>query len=279
MQQFLAQSAAHPLKPENRSAWLEQLRPQLGQQDIEVSGLDPRTRAAHVMVEADYRMKLVGMGLEEGVPGVQSYLASLKVPAGQAPPALGVLRWWFTVNYDAVLAAADHQAFALRGQGVKVLSENERLTAEGKRIHPGTSDDLTRQFAQSFTEHFEELAAKYPIYGELRNLFDLALVGAVIRQDDLAGRVGWHMPCFGDAGVYQVALAPAPKKVDTVMNYRVINRKYVVAGISGGVAVDVAPLAAPAAVQTDARNGLKSDRTAARPATPPGEGWWWDAGK
>ena len=26
------------------------------------------------------RMKLVGMGLEEGVPGVQSYLASIRVP-------------------------------------------------------------------------------------------------------------------------------------------------------------------------------------------------------
>ena len=39
-----------------------------GKQDIEVYGLDPRTRAAQVIVEADYRMKLVGMGLEAGVP-------------------------------------------------------------------------------------------------------------------------------------------------------------------------------------------------------------------
>src|SRR5208337_2019214 len=98
----------------------------------------------------------------------------------------------------------------------------------GERIHPGTSDELTRQFAQSFTQHFEELAVRYPIYGELRNLFDLALTGALIRQDDLAGRTGWHMTCFGDPAAYQVESAPAPQKVDTVVNYRVINHKYVV---------------------------------------------------
>lgn len=279
VQQFLAQSRSHPLKPENRGAWLEELRGQLGQQDIEVSGLDPRTHAAHVMVEADYRMKLVAMGLEKGVPGVASYLASLKVPPGQAPPPMSVLRWWFTINYDAVLASADHQAFALRGQGVKVLSENERLTAQGRRIHPGTSDELTRQFAESFTQHFEELAAEYPIYGELRNLFDLALVGALIRQDDLAGRTAWHMACFGDPAAYQVELAPAPKKVDTVMNYRVINREYVVAGVTGGVVADVAPLVAPAKLETDAHNRLTAGRAAATPTAPPADVWWWDVAK
>ena len=141
----------------------------MGQQDIEVHGLDPRARAARVIVEADYRMKLVGMGLEEGVPGVRSYLASMKVPVGQAPPAMSILRWWFTLNYDAVLAARDRSAFAVRGQGVKVLDENERLSKAGQRIHTGQSDALTRQFAQSFTEHFEALCRKYPIYGELRN--------------------------------------------------------------------------------------------------------------
>ena len=34
------------------------------------------------MVEADYRMKLVGMGLEQGVPGVESYLASIELGPG-----------------------------------------------------------------------------------------------------------------------------------------------------------------------------------------------------
>ena len=41
------------------------------------------------MVEADYRMKLVGMGLEEGVLGVPSYLSMIRVPPGTACTADG----------------------------------------------------------------------------------------------------------------------------------------------------------------------------------------------
>ena len=123
-----------------------------------------------------------------------------------------MLRWWFTLNYEAIAAAKDHQAFAIRGQGVKVESENERLAANGSRVHTGQSDDLNRQWAQSFTDHFEELAAKYPIYAELRNLFDLALAAALIRQEDLPNKTGWHMVCFGDPKAYSVELGPRRRR-------------------------------------------------------------------
>ncbi len=174
LQSFLRQSQRYPPKPEFRRAWLDSLRRQVGKQDIEVYGLDPRTRAAQVIVEADYRMKLVGMGLEAGVPGVVSYLKMVKVGPGQPPPPMTVLRWWFTLNYDAVQCSPDRLAFTLRGQGVKVESENEFLTAQGQQVHTGMSDELNRKFARSFTQHFEQLCDKYPVYGELRNIFELA---------------------------------------------------------------------------------------------------------
>jgi len=274
IQQFVEESNKRSLRPGERKAWLEDLRAHLGRQDIEVYGLDPRTRAARVMVEADYRMKLVGMGLEPGVPGVSSYLDAMTLAPGEPPPPVGVLRWWFTLDYDVVQASIDRQAFAIRGQGVKVLSENERLTAEGKRIHTGQSEDLNRQFARSFTKHFEALARKYPIYAELRNLAELALVGALLREEDLAGKVGWHLTCFGDPEAYPVQFAPAPKTVDSVVNHRVFHRTTVVAGVSGGVAFDPAPLVARYAMAPDDRL-LATQRTAA--AKPlPRDAWWWD---
>ncbi len=55
----------------------------MGQQDVVVDGVDPHTRVAQVLVEADYRMKLVGMGLEEGVLGVPSYLEMIEIRAGR----------------------------------------------------------------------------------------------------------------------------------------------------------------------------------------------------
>jgi hypothetical protein len=225
-------------------------------------------------------MKLVGMGLEPGVPGVVSYLKSIKVGPGQPPPPMSVLRWWFTLNYEAVQCSPDRLAFTLRGQGVKVESENERLTAEGKQVHTGASDELNRRFARSFTEHFEELCEKYPIYGELRNLFELALAGALIREEAAADKVGWHLTCFGDPQVYQVELTSAAKEVDSVVNCRVIGGKYIVAGVSGGVSVHPVSLVQRQTIGVKHDAALANQRSGAAANNQKqklaDDRWWWD---
>lgn len=275
-QAFLNESSKHPLRPGQREAWLDRLRETLGMQEIEIFGLDPRTRAARVMVEADYHMKLVGMGLEPGVLGVESYLESIHVPPGQAPPPLGVLRWWFTLNYQAVLATPDYAGFEIRGQGARVLSENELLAAQGRRVHTGKSDALNQKFAHSFTEHFAALCQKYPVYADLRNVFDLALVGALLQSEDLAARVNWDMDLLRDEELHQVRLGTAPKQVATVINHRIINKIHIVAGVSGGVSAAPHKLVTRAALKTDPRGAVAADRQYAAPRDLPQGRWWWD---
>jgi hypothetical protein len=274
---FAEQSSATPLKPGQRGAWLMKLRDQMGRQSILVDGVDPRTRVAQVLVEADYRMKLVGMGLEPGTVDVPSYLELLHVPAGQAPPPLSVLRWWFTLKYDAVHATRDRDAFEIRGPGVQVLSENELLTQRGQQIHTGQSDPVNAEFASRFTKHFPALAQKYPIYADLQNVFDLALVSALINSEHLADRVDWHMTCFGDADQYQPALGAAPQSVETVINHRVINQKHVVVGVSGGVHVEPWALVNAGAIATDNYGALEAkQKNSAAEGDLPLEAWWWD---
>lgn len=274
-QQFLDKSSKKTLRPGQRSKWLAELRAQLGAQDIEVYGLDARTRAARVMIEADYRMKLVGMGLEEGVPGVTSYLAMIELPPGEAPPPLGVLRWWFALDYEAVVANPRRTAFVLRGQGIKVLSENERLAADGRRVHTGKSEELNRQFAARFTARFDALCRKYPIYAELRNLGDLALAAAVIREHDLLGTSRTDLGCFAPEGSFPVVLGLAPRHVQTVINHRVVRREHIIAGVSGGVAIAPEPWAAPGAVATEDSNRLDDVYHSATPNETT-QRWWWD---
>jgi hypothetical protein len=277
LQTFLQRTQSKPIDSEFRGAWLAQLRRQVGKQDIEVYGLDPRTRAAQVIVEADYRMKLVGMGLEPAVPGVVNYLRSIKVGPGQPLPPMTVLRWWFTLNYEALQCSQDRLAFTLQGQGVKLESENELLTAEGKQVHTGASDELNRQFAHSFTEHFEELCDKYPIYGELRNIFELSLVGALIREETAADKVAWHMTCFGDPQAYQVELAEAPKEVESVVNCRVIGNRYIVAGVSGGVSVHPVSLVRRQTIGVEKDSALAKQRSgASNNKKLSDDRWWWD---
>jgi Protein of unknown function (DUF1598) len=270
-QQYLQASGSEPIEPNERGQWLKGLRDTLGKQDVEFFGIDGANHVARVLLVADYHMKLIGMGIADGVPGVESYLSTVRLlPDGSAPP-MSVLRWWFAMNYEPVEVSADRCAFRLQGQGVQVLSENELLAARGQRVHTGKSDDLNRRFAASFTEHFEEIAAAYPLYGELRNVFDLSLVLAMIEREGLRERVGWQAELFTSADALRLPQVAVPREVETVVNHRVINRRQIIAGVSGGVwadarksldirAADVRETAAPVQRQS--------------PADP--ETWWWD---
>ena len=273
---FLERTSSSPIKPAQRERWLAELRNQLGLQDVKFKGIDPRTRVAEVLLEADYRMKLVGMGLEPGTLGVDSYLSLISAPKGGDPPPMEVLRWWFTLRYDALRANPERNVFELRGQGVQVLSENELLTRLGERVHTGASKPLNDQFASSFTRHFAELAAKYPIYAELQNIFDLALVAALIKTEDLPGRSEWRPGLLLDSAAYQVATGSAPKAVETVINHRVIGGRHIVAGISGGVRVDPWKWVQGSAVKTDTYGDLPAEHIRSAPKQLAPDRWWWD---
>jgi hypothetical protein len=274
-QAFLASSSKKPLEPGQRKQWLSDLRDTVGRQDIEIFGIDPASRVARVLVEADYHMKLVGMGLAEGVDGVESYLNSIHLRPGEVPPAMSVLRWWFTLNYKTIARSPTSDAFELVGQGVRVLSENELLADQGQRVHTGASDPLNRQFAESFTTHFAELSKKYPVYCELRNIFDLATAVAMIQTEGLAEKVGWKPTLLASGAKLRLPGGVVPREVETVINHRVINQRTILAGVSGGVMV--APSDVLQNVRANESAGTTIERAAPAPKGLAAEAWWWDA--
>ena len=183
---------------------------------------------------------------------------------------MGVLRWWFTLNYDSIQTSQDHLAFNIRGQGVKVESENEHLTANGERKHTGESEPLNRQFAESFTKHFDELCAKYPIYAELRNLCDLALAASLVREEGLADKVEWHMAYFGNPQAFAVEQGAAPKEVDAIVNCRVAEKGRFLAGVSGGVIVKPSELVSRKAIQVESSSAASGEAAQQRRETAGG---------
>lgn len=260
----------------------------LGQQDVEVFGIAPDSHLASVLVEADYRMKLIGMGIEPSIPEVPSYLERVELlPDGKAPP-LDVARWWFTLNYDQLDVDDQRLVFGFKGTGVKVLAETEFINAKGERIHTGKAVGPTKAFADDFTEHFEKLARKYPIYGQLRGAFELAMVAAIFEREQLASRSGWEPTFFAapeDNGSlrYQVASAPVARTVESVMNHRVIRTRsgtktsvHTLVGVSGGVHCDFT-------AWLDATAGNRSRSVEIPQAvkevtntTAGNDRWWWD---
>src|SRR5262249_13088873 len=140
----------------------------------------------------------------------------------------------------------------------------------------GQADELNAEFATSFTKHFAKLAQKYPAYAELQNVFDLALVASLIQAQDLSGQVNWQQSYFLEPSLYHVRLGAAPKEVETVINHRVINRKHVVAGVSGGVTVDLRGLIEKDNITTDTYGALKATHQGSSPKQFPVDMWWWD---
>jgi hypothetical protein len=272
---FAEESQGKPLKPGQREAWIKKLGEQMGRQSIVVDGIDPQSRVARVIVEADYRMKLVGMGLEPGTIDVPSYL-DLQATSGEKSAAMSVLRWWFTLKYDAVRATEDHNAFEIVGPGAQVLSEIEMLTSLGKRIHTGQSDPMNQEFASRFTQHFAKLAQKYPVYADLQNVFDLALVASLMREEQLAERVNWHLTCFNRPKQYVVPLGRTPQSVQSVVGSRSVGTRKFVVGVSGGVHVAPARFVKTSALKIDTYGKLDAAQAGSAPPELPLAAWWWD---
>ena len=182
-----------------------------------------------------------------------------------------------TQNYDAIEATKDHMAFQMTGQGVQVLSENERLTDGGERIHTGKSSGPTHEFAENFTKKFSAMAAKYPVYAELKNVFDLAVVSALLKTEDIPNQIGWRMTHFQNPRAYRVKRSSPPQVVRSVVNYRVLKKKYVIAGVSGGVSFRADGLVGSKGVKINDYGVMDAEHQAATiPTDIEKTAWWWD---
>ncbi len=272
--QYLESQTGKPLTPQNTDDWLEGWRKRVGRQDVEVFGTNNQSQLARVLVEADHHMKLVGLGEVPGAPGMNSYLDNL-VQSGKSVQAMQMLRWWFTTNYQALHASKDGLAFEIVGPAVKVLSENEIVDQLGNRQQTGKSDPLTQQFAAEFTRNYDLLAERYPVYHELRNIFDLAVVSMLIKSQELDRQVGWNPEFYSESYGYQTQRATAPASVESVVSHRVKNR-IVSAVISGGVSVDPRLVVNQSNIKQDDYGVLNAEYQGNRSVVLPGNTWWWD---
>ncbi|MBA3315901.1 MAG: DUF1598 domain-containing protein [Planctomycetota bacterium] len=277
VQEYAANSAARG--PLNSGAGVRNFANRLGQllgeQDVYVGGVPVDSRVARVIVEADYRMKLIGIDKLQAA-SLPSFFDLLSVDSSAEPVATKALRWWLTMNYEAVLHSNDKTAFEFVGQAVKCLSEDEFLNADGERVSTGRAEATNRLFADRFTAGYEELASTDPVFAELRNVFDLSLAAALIRSERLDERADWNGGVFAANGAYQPASYVPAESVATAVNHRVYNGSEVVVQVAGGVRGDLMSLLQDTTVyRTAIRTGEAVASVKATPA--PETRWWWDA--
>lgn len=270
MQQFLGRLGA--VTPSDDVRIANGLRQSLGLQTVTFKGVSPETHFAQVLVEADYRMKLIGIGLEKPPVKIESYVSRAN-PRDVSRNAME--RWYFTPNYECVRVSDDHFAMQLVGDGVKLIGENERVTAEGGRVNNAAVNKASQAFVQQFTAKYDELAAKSPIYGQLRNLINISIASAYIQQQDFYGQSGWTMEVFGNEAAYPVETYNTPKQVETAVNV-VWKGSTLMTPIGGGVNIQAKQALSPGNIQKDENGEVANARKAVRVDGLAAGQWWWD---
>ncbi len=265
----------------------DQLAQQLGMQDVVVFGLPTTCQAARVIVEADYLMKLVAVGVEPSIVEVPNYLDRLQAAADVSAP-VEIARWWFTADLDRLVTNEDRSVFELQGTGVKLSSETEFLSRAGNRVHTGQANEATEGFARDFTTHFDKLARRYPAFAHLRGVFDLALVSALVEHQGLGQHVGWQATYFmkgpeaeTSRSHYRLREGLAPKQVASVVTQRTFpigrNERQTVTAVSGGVAADFGRIVRNLEWVTSAASSHGEVASTAERAPPRATAtWWWD---
>ena len=156
-------------------------------------------------------------------------------------------------------------------------SENQFLNAQGKQVQTGQSEGSNLVFAQTFTTKYEELAKQDIVFADLKNVFDLSLVAAILQHEGVARNVGWDLGVFSNEGSYITTRHDAPREVDSVVNHRVFRGRDIVVQVAGGVRADLGSVIADVSVY---RAGVRLDGTADKVRTDeelPANRWWWDA--
>jgi hypothetical protein len=277
IKEFAAASQARgPLAAGTVGRWAQQLGQQLGRQDITVYGIPGDSRVARVIVEADYRMKLIGVGKLDGGPHVPDYFDLLAKNPQANSGSLDALRWWLTMQYESVLHSDDHNAFEVRGSSVKCQSENQFITSQGQRVETGKAEPVNQLFAANFTQNYADLARRDTVFADLQGVFDLALVAALLQHERVDERIAWDLGVFAVDGGYRPASYAVPKETDTVVNHRVFGGKDIVVQVAGGVRADLM------SVLTNPDKNQPSPRLAgvaqnSRATKLPEGRWWWDA--
>ena len=254
---------------EANEAAVEALRLAVGPQRVSITGVEPGSHFARVMVAADYRMKRLAMGLDlapvDGLPSYMDLLAlNPRAARGRIMP-----RWWLAPRYEPMLRDESGLAWELRGPGVEVRAGATAFRQDGSRDVTHEALGPAQQWAEAFTERYEELAVELPVFARLRNCMDLAVVAALVASADLPSVAGYSMPLLTDEAAVAVGSFQVPRTVESEASFVLAGRDWVVS-IAGGAEMD------GHAVLERVERGVSPALAPSQAATAPAGRWWWD---
>ena len=270
MQQFLTNIRGN-FRPGEAHRVAMGLKNNLGLQTVTFKGIPSNTHFARVLVEADYRMKLIGIGLEELPLTFRSYVDRAN-PRSVAANAME--RWFFQPNYDGIAVSEDGLAMQIKERGVQLVGANERV-AGGNRIKGGKVNKASQAFCKDFTEKFNRIASRVRIYAELRQLIDVSIAAAYIHQQDFYTQADWNADVLMDESKVHVETYTAPVQVETAVN-AVWRGNTLMTPLGGGVHMQPRLALKKDRLKIDTSGQTVATKVDAGPQDLAEGQWWWD---
>jgi hypothetical protein len=161
---------------------LDQTKPQGPKLSCVYYGPIRNTRLGLIMFEADWLMKLMGLGkVRPMVAGFCDLFELSFARDSENTSPSQFLRFWITC--EELRARTTAQTFWFEGLKLCVKTEKMHETAQGLASSGGNEDPVAREFAQFLTDHLDELAGQQPVYAELKRLAGLlALANWIVAQ-------------------------------------------------------------------------------------------------
>ncbi|HWE02241.1 MAG TPA: DUF1598 domain-containing protein [Tepidisphaeraceae bacterium] len=226
----IADGIAHRMIRNTRAERMAALQEGLGPQEIRIFGTRNDTRFAYICVAADYELKRFALNLDHA-------------PVAHLPSAIDNTRsaankFWFAADYEPLLVSKDGNSFQIRGQRLEVQ-------CGAFDFDPRGATRSAQNFAVQFTRQLPLLATAVPLYAELQNIADEALLGNLLRHDRVAEKIGWDNAWIFDDAACPVAKIPTPKLAQTLVSYS--NGSIA----AGGVTLVMGPYVSESARQPD----------------------------
>ena len=130
-----------------------------------------------------------------------------------------------------------------------------------------------KQYADTFTRKYAEIAARSPVYAQLRTLIDLAVAAAYMQEFDAYGKAGWGAATLVSEQAFPIERLNRPAEVEPVIN-AVWRGNRLLTPIGGGVTMHPRMALDAPNLLMDEKGQVGAARTAARDL--PAGRWWWD---
>lgn len=159
-------------------------------QTVRVEGMPRNSRAAKVLIEADYRMKMVTQGtvnLPIQSPFPSSFPARVarwreEATEGAASRAFNTRYWFQPGQFSYQVSPEVDTVFVDRAQ--VVLNDEDQFLKDDALVTSGEIDDISRAFTCAWTDRMEDVYKAEPIWRDMHNIFRHFAVARIMRDRD-----------------------------------------------------------------------------------------------